>query len=173
MTTYKISHCVVWFQGMDSGYGDDEAYNVYDQPWRKGQSEIANNIYRPSKNVDKEMYGGDLETIMKSNRYTYCFVLFIFWVKKLRFSLSLYLYILWLYVKSSYFTPRFVPDRGFAGTDRNSRREGPVQFEQEEEDPFGLGQFLEEAKRGDNKRKADDSRSSREYDSSKSKKRRD
>lgn len=72
MTTYKISHCVVWFQGMDSGYGDDEAYNVYDQPWRKGQSEIANNIYRPSKNVDKEMYGGDLETIMKSNRYTYC-----------------------------------------------------------------------------------------------------
>nr|XP_034324432.1 SNW domain-containing protein 1 [Crassostrea gigas] len=122
-------------KGMDSGYGDDEAYNVYDQPWRKGQSEIANNIYRPSKNVDKEMYGGDLETIMKSNR--------------------------------------FVPDRGFAGTDRNSRREGPVQFEQEEEDPFGLGQFLEEAKRGDNKRKADDSRSSRDYDSSKSKKRRD
>lgn len=68
--------------------------------------------------------------------------------------------------------PRFVPDRGFAGTDRNARREGPVQFEQEEEDPFGLGQFLEQAKRGD-KRNADDSRSSRDYEGSKSKKRRE
>lgn len=94
MTTYKISHCVVWFQGMDSGYGDDEAYNVYDQPWRKGQSEIANNIYRPSKNVDKEMYGGDLETIMKSNRYTCCLLRsFILWGKELSFTLFfLFLY---------------------------------------------------------------------------------
>lgn len=44
---------------------------------------------------------------------------------------------------------RFVPDKGFAGADASSRREGPVQFEkQEEEDPFGLGKFLDEAKRG-------------------------
>ncbi|XP_061173930.1 SNW domain-containing protein 1-like [Saccostrea echinata] len=121
-------------KGMDSGYGDEEAYNVYDQPWRKDHSQIANSIYRPSKNVDKEMYGDDLDTLMKSNR--------------------------------------FVPDRGFAGTDRNARREGPVQFEQDEEDPFGLGQFLEQAKRGD-KRNADDSRSSRDYEGSKSKKRRE
>lgn len=76
---------------MDSGYGDDEAYNVYDQPWRKDHSQIANNIYRPSKNVDKEMYGDDLETIMKSNRYRYCFVLFIFWVKNLSFNTLFFL----------------------------------------------------------------------------------
>lgn len=94
MIIYKILYCVVWFQGMDSGYGDDEAYNVYDQFWRKGQLEIVNNIYRFFKNVDKEMYGGDLEIIMKFNRYIYCFVIFIFWVKKLRFILFfLFLYI--------------------------------------------------------------------------------
>lgn len=44
---------------------------------------------------------------------------------------------------------RFVPDKGFSGADAAARREGPVQFEkQEEEDPFGLGKFLDEAKRG-------------------------
>ena len=32
-------------RGLSSGYGDDEGYNVYDQPWRK-DSNIASNIYR-------------------------------------------------------------------------------------------------------------------------------
>ncbi|KAK3093397.1 hypothetical protein FSP39_015058 [Pinctada imbricata] len=89
-------------KGMDSGFGDEEAYNVYDKPWRQDQ---------------------------------------------------------------------FVPDREFAGTDRSRRREGPVQFEQvEEEDPFGLDQFLKKAKRGE-KRSAEDSRS-RDYDGSKNKQKR-
>ena len=44
--------------------------------------------------------------------------------------------------------PRFQPDQGFAGTDRSQRRDGPVQFEKEEEDPFGLDKFLTEAKKG-------------------------
>ena len=71
------------------------------------------------------------------------------------------------------FSFRFVPDREFAGTDRNRRREGPVQFEQvEEEDPFGLDQFLKKAKRGE-KRSAEDSRSSRDYDSKSKQKRRE
>ena len=53
---------------------------------------------------------------------------------------------------------RFVPDREFAGTDRSSRREGPVQFErEEEEDPFGLDTFLKSAKTAE-KRPAEDSR---------------
>lgn len=66
---------------------------------------------------------------------------------------------------------RFVPDREFAGTDRSRRREGPVQFEQaDEEDPFNLTEFLKTAKRGE-KRAGEDSR--RDYESSKSKKRRD
>lgn len=62
---------LVFFQGMDSGFagGEDEIYNVYDQPWRSGK-DMAQNIYRPSKNVDKDMYGDDLEARIKStNRY--------------------------------------------------------------------------------------------------------
>lgn len=46
------------------------------------------------------------------------------------------------------FVPRFQPDKEFAGTDRSQRRDGPVQFEKEEEDPFGLDKFLTEAKKG-------------------------
>lgn len=40
---------------------------------------------------------------------------------------------------------RFVPDKEFSGT---HTRDGPVQFEKAvEEDPFGLNQFLTEAKK--------------------------
>ena len=43
---------------------------------------------------------------------------------------------------------RFVPDKEFTGTDRSQVRDGPVQFEKAvEEDPFGLNQFLTEAKK--------------------------
>lgn len=58
------------FQGMDSGYagGEDELYNVYDQPFRGGR-DMAQNLYRPSKSADKDMYGDDLDTLMQSNRY--------------------------------------------------------------------------------------------------------
>lgn len=57
-------------QGMDSGFGcgEDEIYNVYDQAWRGGK-DMAQNIYRPSKNLDKDMYGDDLEARIKTNRY--------------------------------------------------------------------------------------------------------
>ena len=56
---------------------------------------------------------------------------------------------------------RFQPDKGFAGTDRGQRRDGPVQFEKEEEDPFGLDKFLTEAKKG--KRPLDEPSRSRYY----------
>ena len=56
-------------------------------------------------------------------------------------------------------TSRFVPDKEFSGTDRTGvtgRSGGPVQFEKEkEEDPFGLDQFLDTAKRASNKRTSD------------------
>ncbi|KAI8785029.1 SNW domain-containing protein 1 [Biomphalaria glabrata] len=123
-------------KGMDSGFGDDEAYNVYDRPWRE-EGTISKTIYRPSKNLDNDLYGDDLEAIMK--------------------------------------TKRFVPDKDFEGTDRNRRREGPVQFTRDvEEDPFNLDQFITDAKKGQ-KRTGDDSRSSRDYDSksSSNKKRRE
>lgn len=52
---------------------------------------------------------------------------------------------------------RFVPDKGFSGTDQAQVRDGPVQFERDmEEDPFGLNKFLTEAKKA--KRPSEDSR---------------
>lgn len=105
-------------KGMDSGYGDDEAYTVYDKPWREGNS-LASHLYRPSKQVDQDAYGGDLDKIVSTNR--------------------------------------FVPDKDFSGTDRTAQsgaRQGPVQFEKDE-DIFGLDQFLTMAKKAP-KRKEDD-----------------
>ncbi|XP_036592293.1 SNW domain-containing protein 1-like [Trichosurus vulpecula] len=57
-------------KGMDSGFagGEDDIYNVYDQPWRSAK-DMAQNLYRPSKNLDKDMYGDDLETRIKTNRF--------------------------------------------------------------------------------------------------------
>lgn len=54
---------------MDSGFagGEDETYNVYSQPFRSGR-DMASNIYRPSKNIDKDAYTDDLDTLMH-NRY--------------------------------------------------------------------------------------------------------
>merc|ERR1719219_2424158 len=106
-------------RGLGSGYGDDEGYNVYSEPWRK-ESNLASNIYRPGKNIDKETYGGqeELDELRKTNR--------------------------------------FVPDKEFSGTDRTTAgRSGPVQFEEDEDDPFGLDQFLDTAKRASNKRSSD------------------
>ncbi|GFW21333.1 SNW domain-containing protein 1 [Trichonephila clavipes] len=116
-------------KGMDSGFGEDEDYTVYDKPWRSQQA-VSNNIYRPKGNADKDIYGEDFDKLIK--------------------------------------TSRFVPDKEFAGTDRSGRRDGPVQFEkQEEEDPFGLDKFLTEAK------KASKRPSSNEYDRERSKRRKD
>ncbi|KAK9872575.1 hypothetical protein WA026_018707 [Henosepilachna vigintioctopunctata] len=110
-------------KGLGQGYNDDEGYNVYDKPWREGGS-LANHLYRPSKNIDKDVYGDDLEKIVKSNR--------------------------------------FVPDKEFSGTNHSSSasRAGPVQFEKEE-DPFGLDQFLSQAKRA-SKRKEPERRDDRD-----------
>ncbi|KAH8275852.1 hypothetical protein KR018_011983 [Drosophila ironensis] len=97
-------------KGMDSGYGDDEAYNVYDKPWRDTNT-LGAHIYRPSKQADSDNYGGDLDAIVN--------------------------------------TKRFVPDKQFSGASREAaagQRTGPVEFEKEE-DPFGLDQFLNMAKK--------------------------
>lgn len=43
---------------------------------------------------------------------------------------------------------RFEPDKGFSGVDKSVKRDGPVQFEkQEDDDPFGLDKFLTEVKK--------------------------
>lgn len=104
-------------KGMDSGFADDEGYNVYDKPWRGG-GDLGQHIYRPTRNIDKDVYGEDLDKLIKTNR--------------------------------------FVPDKEFSGTDRSAARSGPVQFEKEkEEDPFGLDQFLNQAKRSSKRPKED------------------
>jgi len=111
-------------RGMDSGFNDDETYATYDQPWRK-EGSMANNIYRPGKNLDSEAYGGaeDLEALRS--------------------------------------TKRFVPDKEFSGADRGaSSRSGPVQFEKEEQDPFGLWAFLDTVKTADRKRPNEEERRS-------------
>lgn len=55
---------------MDSGFagGEDEVYNVYDQPFRSDRN-MAANIYRPSKNIDKDAYADDFDSIVQNNRY--------------------------------------------------------------------------------------------------------
>lgn len=193
-------------KGMDSGYagGEDESYNVYDQPWRQDR-DIASSIYRPSKNIDKDVYGDDLDQLMKKNRYVHLVVSFwekSYWEKWAWFGMLINMHISlavsllpggcfhldfsetcahFLRDFSSFigFVPlillfrlRFAPDKEFAGTDRNARREGPVQFARdEEEDPFGLDRFLDAAKKGAQKRPAEESSSrSRDHDR---KKRRD
>ncbi|KDR16500.1 Puff-specific protein Bx42 [Zootermopsis nevadensis] len=112
-------------KGMDSGYGDEESNNVYDKPWREGGS-LGAHIYHPSRNLDKDVYGDDLDKLIKTNR--------------------------------------FVPDKEFSGTDRTATRSGPVQFEKEEEDPFGLDQFLTQAKRASKRPKDDRDRRGEERD---------
>ncbi|XP_072032631.1 SNW domain-containing protein 1-like [Amphiura filiformis] len=123
-------------KGLDSGFGagEDESYNVYSEPWRKDQN-IANAVYRPSKNADKDIYGGDLDDLIRQKR--------------------------------------FVPDKDFAGTDRSRRRDGPVQFEREDdEDPFGLDEFLKTVKKADKRPAEGSSSRSRDNDYDRSGKRR-
>lgn len=43
-------------------------YTVYDKPWRTGGG-AADKIYRPSKNLDKDIYGDDVEKLIKTNKY--------------------------------------------------------------------------------------------------------
>lgn len=64
-------------KGMDSGFGHDDEYNVYDKPWKDGNS-IASHIYRPSKNIDKDMYNDDLDKLVKTNRWEYFYFCSIF-----------------------------------------------------------------------------------------------
>ena len=96
-------------KGLSSGFADEDDYGVYDKPWRSSQA-MAQNLYRPTRGGQQDVYNDDIEALAKSSR--------------------------------------FVADKEFSGTDRNSKREGPVQFErQEEEDPFGLDKFLTEVKK--------------------------
>ena len=53
-------------QGLDSGFqgGEDESYNVYSEPWRNSSQ----SIYRPRKNAEKDVYGGDVDELLKQQK---------------------------------------------------------------------------------------------------------
>lgn len=93
--------------GFNSGLGDDEAYNVYDQPWNSSTA-VASQIYKPAK-TSKDNYD-DAEAIVNASK-------------------------------------RFEQERGFKGADKSASRDGPVQF-QREEDPFGLNDFFKDVRHG-------------------------
>ncbi|XP_041985861.1 puff-specific protein Bx42 [Aricia agestis] len=111
-------------KGMDSGYGDDEAYTVYDKPWRN-QDSVGAHIYRPTRSKDADNYGGDLETIANTRRF----------VADKEFA------------GTSSSNTRAGPvqfERDAPKEDQSRGRAADAEF-----DPFGLDRFLSEAKRAD------------------------
>eukprot|EP01114_Cavostelium_apophysatum_P013203 TRINITY_DN3138_c0_g1_i1.p1 TRINITY_DN3138_c0_g1~~TRINITY_DN3138_c0_g1_i1.p1 ORF type:complete len:559 (+),score=177.22 TRINITY_DN3138_c0_g1_i1:136-1812(+) len=97
-------------QGMSSGFGDDESYNIYSKPLFQGSAAGTHMLHRPKKDADLETYGGEED------------------------------------LKKLHDTSKFKPDKGFSGVDAAQTRSGPLEFEQPEADPFGLDEFLKEAK---------------------------
>ncbi|CAG0895032.1 unnamed protein product [Cyprideis torosa] len=55
-------------KGLDTGFADDESYGVYDKPWRSSGT-VSNAIYRPSKNLDNDIYGDDLDKISSAKQF--------------------------------------------------------------------------------------------------------
>ena len=59
-------------KGMDSGFANDDQYNIYDKGLFTAQPTLST-LYRPKKDTDSEMYGGDadeqLDKIMKTDRF--------------------------------------------------------------------------------------------------------
>ncbi|KND00868.1 mRNA splicing protein PRP45 [Spizellomyces punctatus DAOM BR117] len=104
-------------QGMGSGFGAEDSYNLYDKPLFQGSS--ANAIYRPKK-AEEAVGGVAAEKIEK------------------------------MLGESG-------PHRGFQGAD-GAVRDGPVQFEREQADIYGIDEFLSTAKRGRDKDEGSSSR---------------
>lgn len=40
---------------------------MYDKPWRAGGG-LADKVYRPGKSVDKDVYGDDVEKLIRTSR---------------------------------------------------------------------------------------------------------
>jgi SNW domain-containing protein 1 len=54
-------------KGVASGFGDDEEYNVYDQPWRS-QAAFAQNLYRPTRSKEDDAID-DLDQLASASRF--------------------------------------------------------------------------------------------------------
>ncbi|KAI9222848.1 SKIP/SNW domain-containing protein [Blastocladiella britannica] len=48
-------------QGLGSGFGNEDGYDVYDKPLFSGAASGMSSVYRPSNKGDSEMYGGDAD----------------------------------------------------------------------------------------------------------------
>lgn len=105
-------------------FGESDSYNIYDKPLFHGSSAAAA-IYKPrGNNANDEQFGGGTEEGITSA------------LSNDRFALGV---------------------KGFEGSATQELREGPVQFEKDvslsmndmqQDDPFGLNQFMDEAKKG-------------------------
>ncbi|TNY20537.1 SKIP/SNW domain-containing protein [Rhodotorula diobovata] len=101
-----------------ASFGSSDSYNLYDKPLFSGSSAAAA-IYKPrGRDVDEEGYEVNAEEVDKAMRND-------------RFGLGV-----------------AGKGRGFEGTDTSEIREGPVAFERDTADPFGVDAFLESAKAG-------------------------
>ncbi|KAJ3063453.1 Puff-specific protein Bx42 [Podochytrium sp. JEL0797] len=107
--------------GMSSGFGGEDSYSIYDKPLFAGSS--ANAIYRPKKAMDDHQ---DIVPGVRTDR-----------IERIVEGGG---------EGGSGMTRG--PHKGFKGTEGGGSRDGPVQFEKEEEDVFGIDEFMSTAKRG-------------------------
>ncbi|ORZ29374.1 SKIP/SNW domain-domain-containing protein [Catenaria anguillulae PL171] len=132
-------------EGLGSGFGSEDAYDVYDSALFSGAQHGISSVYRPGTRGDSETYGGsgDADAAFES-----------------------------LSSRTDKFMPE--PGRGFSGADRGSAgpRDGPVEFERASDnhyggsgpsagstDVFGVNDFMSQAKgRGREREEEDDGR---------------
>jgi SNW domain-containing protein 1 len=114
--------------GIDSGFGPDDGYNTFSKPLF---ADRGNSIYQPGRGAagDAEVYGGEAAPPPGAGEEA---------------------------GDDALRGGRFKPDRGFAGAEAGAkaggggRVGGPVAFERppEDDDPFGLGQFITDVRKG-------------------------
>jgi SNW domain-containing protein 1 len=107
-------------ESLSGSFADDDAYNLYDRPLFHGSSAAAA-IYKARGNIaegDEEKFGGGTEEGISTA------------LTNDRFQLGV------------------AGAHGFQGANEQEVREGPVQFEKDTGDVFGVDKFLDEAKRG-------------------------
>jgi len=107
-------------ESLSGSFASEDAYNLYDRPLFHGSASAAA-IYKARGNMDggnEESFGGGTEDGITKA------------LDNDRFGLG------------------NAGARGFEGANEQEVRDGPVQFEKDTSDVFGVDQFLDEAKRG-------------------------
>ncbi|KAG8934582.1 mRNA splicing protein [Tulasnella sp. 419] len=107
-------------ESLSTSFADEDSYNLYDRPLFHGSSAAAA-IYKARGNITEgndESFGGGTEEGISKA------------LDNDRFGLGT------------------AGGRGFEGANEQEVREGPVQFEKDTSDQFGVEKFLDEAKKG-------------------------